>query len=177
MKTPVYDLYSIPAPPGDGSRFYLATSPTGKQIAPETNIVGCLNRLAEDRREEMREHAPQLVEVKLKRVSLVGDEYVVEPRGSVSRFPSWESRRPGQRWRKLTGGACLDSFALGGVAFEKAPDLEVWEALRDVCDTHRVRGALRMLNDSVAVLVCLRAGIEVAAHELPFPAGLVREAA
>ena len=92
-------------------------------------------------------------------------------------MPTHESTRPGKMWKRLKAGALLDDFLLGGEAWEKAPDAEVWAALRDTAEIHALEGdALRKLNDTVSRLVCLRAGLKVDADALPHPAGLIRSA-
>ena len=59
--------------------------------------------------------------------------------------------------------------------FRNAPDLEVWEAARDVAEAHALgTSALRVLNDSVACLLCLRAGFLIERGKLPHPAGMLR---
>lgn len=177
MSTP-YDPYSVPEAPGSGSRFFLAFTPAGWKTAPAENVAGVYRSLLSDRQREAQAFTPQPVEVALRQVSLVGGEYVVEDRGVVVRNPSFESRRPGQRWRKLEGGGLLDSFYVGGPAFDNAPDLEVWEAARATAEAHLLTGkALRQLNDWTAVLVCLRAGVAVSDSELPYVLPFIREAA
>jgi hypothetical protein len=173
-----YDPYQVPEAPGGGSRFFLASTPAGWGTAPSENVAGVYRALLADRQREAAGFTPAPVEVQLKQVSLVGGDYVLEDRSVVARMPSFESRRPGQRWRKLEGGALLDSFYVGGDAFTKAPDLEVWEAMRDTADAHLLTGkALRQLCDWTAVLVCLRAGVAIKDSELPYVQSFIREAA
>ena len=168
-----YDPYTVPEAPG-GSRFFLAQTPAGWAKPPAETVAHIYRTLFVDRQRE----APSLtnrVTVKLSMIALVGGEYVVRLRGEVAAEASVENRRPGQRWRQMTGGACLDSFVLGGAAFKSAPDLEVWEAAREVAEVHKLDGkALRELNDLTAALVALRAGVAVTLDKLPYPRGMVR---
>jgi hypothetical protein len=173
-----YDPYSVPEAPGGGSRFFLASTPAGWASAPGENVSHVYRMLLADRQREAQAFTPSPVEVALRQVSLVGGDYLLEDRGVVARMPSFESRRPGQRWRKLEGGALLDSFFLGADAFAKAPDLEVWEAARTTAEAHGLTGkALRQLCDWLAVLVCLRAGVAIKDSDLPYVRPFIREAA
>lgn len=170
-----YDVHTIPAAPGDGSRYAVATSPAGHAIQPDKNIGLAYNKLLGERRAQAGGRQPETIRVALRQASRVGGEYVLEDRGEVAGVPSVESARPGKRWRKLEGGALLDSFFLGTEAFENAPDLEVWEALRVVCEADGIgSGALRQVNDYTAILVALRAGLTVSEESLPHPKVLVR---
>jgi hypothetical protein len=173
-----YDPYSVPEAPGLGSRFFLASSPAGWSRAPGENVAGVYGQLLADRERDAQGFTPSPVEVVLRQVSLVGGSYLLEDRGVVVRMPSFESRRPGQVWRKLEGGALLDDFFLGGRAFAKAPDQEVWEAARATAEAHLLTGkALRQLCDWTAVLACLRAGVAIKDSELPYLRPFIREAA
>jgi hypothetical protein len=161
MSTASWDPYRVPAPPW-GSRFVQSISPAGWRGPSETIFVGVLARLAADRIAEAVPYSPRRLEVVLRQVSLVGGSYVLEERGVIARVPAFESRRPGRVWKRLDAGVLLDSFLLGGEAWEKAPDREVWEAARAVAEAHGFRGrGLRALNDHIAQLVCVRAGIDI----------------
>jgi hypothetical protein len=171
-----YDPYSVPEAPGGGSRFFLASTPAGWASAPGENVAGVYRILLADRQRDAQGFTPS--PVALRQVSLVGGDYVLEDRGVVARMPSFESRRPGRRWRQLEGRALLDSFFLGAAAFVKAPDQEVWAAARDTAEGHGLTGkALRQLSDWTAVLVCLRAGVGIKDSELPYVRPFIREAA
>lgn len=173
-----YDPASVPAAPGPGSRFFLASTPAGWKIAPGENVAHVYRMLLGDRQQDAREFTPPPVELTLRQVSLVGGDYVLEDRGVITATRQFESRRPGQIWKELEGGALLDSFLLGREAFEKAPDLEVWEAARVTAEAHSLNGkALRQICDWVAVLVCLRAGVAITDSELPYVRPFIREAA
>ncbi len=166
--------YAAPAAPA-GSRFFQPVSPAGWPSGPDHVFASVLTNLLADRVAESSRFKPSQVSVTLKMVARVGDSYELADRGEVSRVPSLESRRPGQRWRKMEGGELLDSFFVGGDAFAKAPDLEVWEAAREVAEAHSLRaGALRGLNDAAACLLCLRAGFIVDRGKLPHPSGMLR---
>ena len=161
--------YAAPAAP-HGSRFFQPVSPAGWASGEDRVFAGVLMGLLSDRQAEASAFAPKPVVVALKMVARVGDGYELADRGELAVRPSLENRRPGKRWRRAGGGELLDSFFVGGEAFDNAPDLEVWEAARDVAEAH----ALRVLNDSVACLLCLRAGFLIERGKLPHPAGMLR---
>lgn len=172
-----YTVSEVPAAPS-GSRWYIGISPGGFGTDPGTNLAGALNTLSGERERELAPASPPVVEVALKQVSLVGGQYVLEDRGCVRGYASFESERPGKVWRKMEGAELLDSFALGLDAWKSAPDGEVWNALREVCELHGiVKLPLRAVQDAVCLLVALRAGLKLDKYALPHPDGLVRKAA
>jgi hypothetical protein len=102
-------------------------------------------------------------------------EWVLADRGEVSGLMTHERQRPGKLGQVAElvtrPGALLDSFALGELAWERAVDREVWEALRGTCEFHNVAGGdpWRKLNDGVARLIALRAGLSIPVEALPHP--------
>lgn len=162
--------YDLPPAVGDESRFAVGSLPAGwtPSSVGET-VAHVIGSLVEDRAREAASFRVAPVEVKLRAVvRTTGGDYLLADRGSVAGAPRFENRRPGKRWRKLTGPALLDSLALGGEAFEHAPDLEVWEALRETAARYSLTAdALRSLNNAVARLVALRAGLDAHPAHLP----------
>jgi len=169
---PSYDPATMPPTGGDASRYALGVTPGGFAASGGVagNVAAIYGNLLAARIAEAKAAPPPMQDVVLKAVVVRDGSYDLADRGSVSRPMELESKRPSKRWRKLAGGAFLDSFFLGADAFQSGPDLEVFEAALALSEQLKAKGrSLRSINDSVAVLCCLRAGLSVSADQLPHP--------
>jgi hypothetical protein len=172
-----YRLAEIPAR-GDGrSRFLLDTSPGGHPTPPVTNLALAAKMLLNERMAEAKAVTPPAQREGVKMVAYRGGEgYVIADRGVVEAIPVVENRRSGKltgdRFRKDCGDT-LDRFLLGDPdVFDVCTDADVWHCLREVVEAEGIEPAsLRRLNDAVAQLLLLRAGLVIAEDQLPHPAG------
>ena len=161
------------APPApNGSRFALPKTSAGFSVPGGVAGVVAVEygNLLEQRRLEAQAHRPAFVNVALKAVKRTADGFELVERGVLSAVPSWENTRPSLRWRRMEGdgGRFLDSFLLGEDAWEKGPDVEVFDALLSFCEQTKPDGrTLRRLNDLAAVAVAMRAGVSVSLDALP----------
>ena len=166
-----YSIQDVPER-GDGlSRFMLTVTPAGQGAKPEATMEGIFGKLSTERIKACEPIAPDPVTVKL---SYATADHVA-PRGSVTARPSFLSTRPARIWRKLSNdpGGCLDSFFLGGEAWENAPDVELYAALSDLLRATGVRDGevTRRCNDWLCRAILARAGIKPPDYrgELPAP--------
>jgi len=108
--------------------------------------------------------------VALKKVVLTDNGYVLTDRQSVTATPTRANKTPG-RFVALTssGPGLVDELMLGsGEGFEKARDDQLWEGLRNLCESTSPSGEVtRSLSIAVALALLLRAGIVMNAAQLP----------
>jgi hypothetical protein len=168
-----YNIREVEAPAEGFSRFFREQTPAGWGSQPKDTVAHVYRSLLAEALVEAEKHpARQMVEVALKFAARNEESGEVElhSRTVIAGQPEFENRRPTRRWWKLKGAALLDSFFLGTEAFENAPDLEVWAALRDAVEAQGFDGrALRQVNDLTAMLVACRAGLRIPADKLPYP--------
>jgi hypothetical protein len=166
-----YNIDKVPAREGR-SRFALSRTAEGWPATSTTEAVNsALERLLAERRASAPELAPPSVSVELKYAQLINGAYLLLPRGSVTGILTRGNTRPSKFSKRnggATAGALIDLLFLDRDA--RIRDDQAWEALRDTAEQEGARGnALRQLNDLVAELVCLRAGLLVRPDELPPP--------
>jgi hypothetical protein len=171
---PTYDPYEAP-PAGEAtSRFALTATPAGRGLPSLAAVVSQVYRnLLADRLREAPPPLPEPVTVVLKFPVRDEDGWRLAHRGEVRGVPSAAPNRPGKFAKLTVGPNLLDEAFLGieGGAFEKARDDAIWESLIALCrDLDPTPDVVRSLVDSVASLVCLRAGLIADAPDLPYPA-------
>jgi hypothetical protein len=158
-----YDVSKVP-PTGDNtrSRYALTVTPGGHHATVPATAAVCLNALAEQRIAEAEPLQPEFRTVQLKRVVRNDSgEYQIVAGRTITAAVTVKPTRSG-RFASLDveRGALVDSFFLGSAAFAKSRDETVWEALRDFAEDIAADGeALRSLNQEVARLILLRAGV------------------
>jgi hypothetical protein len=161
----------VPANGKTESRYLLPAGPAGWPTdSPGESVADTYRQLVEERMKAASPLTPDELTVELKYVRHDPEKgWQIVPRGSVTGRPTLEPIRPGRFARNpLTGGALLDDLMLGGASFTKARDDELWKALVDFLASARPRGrVVRLLNDLLGQVVCLRAGLEVKASALP----------
>jgi hypothetical protein len=174
-----YDFHDVPALP-DRSRWLLATSPSGFSMAPQETFSLALKNLLSERKASLAAFVPGLVSVQLKMVVRRGDSHELAERGDtpIEGLPTAVSARPGRRWRQgeKAPGEALDGLFLGLEPWwSSMPDGEAWDCAVMVAETaHLDTRALRVLNDSLALLLLARAGLaQFRDYDLPHPAGMV----
>jgi hypothetical protein len=166
-----YSPDEVPANGLSASRFLLPAGPSGWPTdSPAESVAETYRQLTEERLEaaEPITEAPVVVELKYVRRDREAGWHLVR-RGSVTGRPTLEPTRPGRFSRGAReAGALLDDVFLGGQSYAQANDEKLWNALLTFCETEQPRGrVVRQLNDSLAVLILLRAGLEVKASSLP----------
>jgi len=165
-----FDPDEVPANGTSASRFLLPAGPSGWPTGrPCESVAATYVQLGEERLEAAEPIQPAAIEVELKYVAGRADGWSIVPRGSVKGTPTRQPIRPGRFARNsLTGGALLDDAFIGGKSFTQANDETLVQALLAFCESEQPRGrVIRQLNDSLSVLICLRAGLEVTASRLP----------
>jgi hypothetical protein len=169
---PGYDVFSVP-PVGDSvsSRFAVATSPGGWGTSPSTNVAAVASQLIARLVAEAPPALPPSKTVSLKRVRPTNNgTFELIDRGTVTGVPTLASRVPG-KFSRLTSsaGALIDELLLGaGSGFESARDDDLWEALKETCETLGAGGEeARSLSDAVAIAVLCRHGLSVRRDRLP----------
>jgi hypothetical protein len=172
-----YDFHDVPALP-DRSRWLLSTSPSGFSMAPQETFSLALKNLLAERKAAAAAWTPEPVTVRLKMVVRRGDSFELAERGEVVALPTAVSARPGKRWRQgeKAPGEALDGLYLGlDPWWSSMPDGEAWDCAVQVAAASGLgTAALRVLNDSLALLLLARAGIpQVRDSDLPHPAGMV----
>jgi hypothetical protein len=163
-----FSLYDVPATTNSESRYLVAQTSEGWSVSRRADACGnAWSKLLLDRQSEAVDQRPAFKEIELKYVgfSAATGEYVIVPRGTVRAVPTKEPTASG-RFRKLkaSGGALLDEAFLGE---DVRPDA-LWNALLEMAEQERPEGrTLRTLNEAVALLVLLQAGICLDARALP----------
>jgi hypothetical protein len=171
-----YSLHDVPALP-DRSRWLLASSPSGFKMAPQETFSLALKNLLAERKASCAAFTPEPVTVRLKMVVRRGDAFELADRGEVSALPAAVSARPGRRWRQgeKAAGEALDSLFLGlDPWWSEMPDGEAWDCAVQVSEAARLdTPGLRVLNDSLALLLLARAGLpHLRDFDLPYPEGM-----
>jgi hypothetical protein len=155
-----YSLEEVPAAGNEESRYLVGQTSEGWSVSRRVDAVAnAYTKLVAERKAEAPSIAPEFKEVELFYVGLTADgSYVKVPRGKVRAQPTKEATRSGKfTRRKETGGALLDKAFLGEVDVR---DEALWSALHALCEAEAPTGrVLRDLNDAVAELCLLRAGI------------------
>jgi hypothetical protein len=163
-----FDLNDVPAAGNNESRYLLGSTSEGWSVSRRVDAVAnAYLKLAAHRKAEAPDIAPAFREVKLNYVGLKADgSYVIVPRGTVRAQPSKAVTRSGKFARRTSsGGALLDRAFLGE---EDVRDEAIWGALQELCAAELPTGrVLRDLNDAVAELVCIKAGLFVDRTQLP----------
>ena len=169
-----YELKDIPAVSAQYvSKYALATTEAGWSVGGP-GAVACLafSRLVDLRKAACRAFQADTVTVKLQAVvedASVEGGYALRPRGEWSAVPAYKSSRPGKLipW-PADEEPLLDSFFGGGAAWDRATDLLVFKSAVVFAQAFGLKGNdLRSLNDSLAVAVLCRAGIEADRSRLP----------
>jgi hypothetical protein len=163
-----YQLEDVPVA-DVGSRFALPQTPAGFDTSPDEAVGAAFQSLVGSRRSTMQPVTPEAITIPLKIAVKVAGEWQLQDRGQVVKVPTLQSCRPGKRIGVAPSGEVLDSLALGhSPGWTEAPDDLIWKSMLVVCRELDLEGAgWRQTVDSVARLVCLRAGVEVAEDQLP----------
>jgi hypothetical protein len=176
-----WTIEEVPPREDGSSRFARPTLPGGWGSKSAETIAHVYRELADQRLKQAPLAAPAPVEIELGYVAKTDTGYELIPRGSVFRAPTRVNQRPGRRVRPtLKGGAAIDSFLLGPgqEAWDRYPDDLIWKAVLELAEEAELDGrALRVVNDSLAVAICARRGVEVLPEQLPhpFPASATQE--
>lgn len=170
-ETRTFNPYDVPATgSADVSRFPVGVSPAGHTGPPDQVYANLLSNLVADRQNEQPQIIPETVVVELFKVvrSDKTGEYALVQRPGVRAVPTRANTRPGRFGTvKAQGIELLNDAFLGGEAWEKARDADIWEALLAACKDVQAQGrALRMLCDLTALLILARAGIVTTADRL-----------
>jgi hypothetical protein len=162
-----FAIREVPAAGSETSRFLLGQTSEGWSTPRKIDAcASAYTKLVADRKVEAAPLQPEFKEIELKYVGLTTTgEYVIVPRGKVRAIPTKEPTASGKFKRlKSTGGALLDEAFLGA---DVRPDT-LWNALLELATAERPEGrTLRDLNDAVAELVLIQAGLDVDKRSLP----------
>jgi hypothetical protein len=167
-----YRLMDFPESPGAASRWFVGST-VGGWPGDAGEIFGdAVQALSLAIRGSMKPLAPEPQTFALSQVQKGKDgSYVAAPRGEITRVPVSISERPGAIWQGMNGAGLLDSFLRREIAFEKAPDKEVWKAAAAAAEAMALEGrALRTMNDWLCVALLSRCGVsDVRDSDLPHP--------
>ena len=166
--------YSPETVPASGCELirWPSVHPNGRPGEHAAVLSGIVHNLVLARAQEAEPLTPPRVEVALQKVVRHDDtgEYRLVPRPPVAGAPTRAAFRPGSfSSLDVEGAEILAEMLVGGPALYKATDKELWESLLAACEQTGAHGrALRELCDSVAVLVCLRCGLEADPRKIPW---------
>ena len=165
-----YSLEGVEAV-GGRSRYAKPQNFEGRPARPAEAVAHAYAELAQQRIDQAEPIAPEPKSIPLRFVSRNQEGDVVSvPRGTVSRVPELETTRSGRFSKaKETGGALLDRLFLEPNVDVR--DEAIFGALRELIEQEGITDGttIRSLNDSVALLVCARAGVKINRWELPSP--------
>ena len=134
-------------------------------------MAAAFDELVRARRQATPELAPEPKTLDLWFISRnQSGEIVRVPRGTVRRIPTLETTRTG-RFAKVseTGGALLDRVMIEN-PMPDVRDEAIYDALEACIEAEGITDptVLRSLNDQIAILICLRAGLALEhSSELP----------
>jgi len=165
-----YNLEAV-KPAEHGSRYATRQNFEGHPTRPEASVAQAYAELVRARIEQQKPLAPQPKIVELHFISRDQASQIVRvSRGKVKQVPTLAVTRSGRFTKpKEASTQLLDRLFL-------EPELDVrdeaiWDALEEAIKELAPRdgNTIRSLNDSVALLVCSRAGIKIDRSELPSP--------
>lgn len=153
-----YEYADVPVRP-DGSRFAVTTSKTGQRVRAPQNVVLAYAELLRELTANVTPFDRRKT-VELKKVARTTDDaYAVVRAGTVTAEADAEPIKSGKFTKRGDGGAWLDTVFLGdNIAHGR--DEDIYDAARELAEAESFSGSdLRKLNEALAGLVLLRAGI------------------
>jgi hypothetical protein len=155
---------------GESSRFAQTRSTAGWAGTRNRVTVDTWKLLVEELKKATPPLTPTTKKVPLQRVVRVESEeaYALTDRGFVEKVPTLENVTTGKhRKLKAHAGALIDLIALGDPDGVVRPSVAFDAALEWAQKNRATPAELRVLNDVVALALCLQAGLDVDELELP----------